>query len=163
MCCGVVPIFVWLVFEGPIPTCGCFHLENFFVAVCKQTEQAGLLTCIQVTVFFPLGVWLAQRRKKTHVNQWLKQGACSDCRATLQSYLLLPPTPFHISFFTFPSPHPIIPLFPQLSMSLSSSASVGLRLSSEDKEDPQPCQTGVFESLPVEKGGRGSVHCTLSQ
>ena len=22
---------VWLVFEGSIPTCACFHLENFFV------------------------------------------------------------------------------------------------------------------------------------
>ena len=22
---------VWLVFEGSIPTCTCFHLENFFV------------------------------------------------------------------------------------------------------------------------------------
>ena len=23
---------VWLVFEGPIPTCTCFHSENFFVS-----------------------------------------------------------------------------------------------------------------------------------
>ena len=22
---------VWLVFEGSVPTCACFHLENFFV------------------------------------------------------------------------------------------------------------------------------------
>ena len=32
MCCGVVPIlFSWLFFERSIPTCACFHLENFFV------------------------------------------------------------------------------------------------------------------------------------
>ena len=24
---------VWLVFEGPIPTCACFHSENFFVTL----------------------------------------------------------------------------------------------------------------------------------
>ena len=25
------PHLVWVVFEGSIPTCACFHLENFFV------------------------------------------------------------------------------------------------------------------------------------
>ena len=28
-CCSHL---VWLVFEGSIPTCACFHSENFFVA-----------------------------------------------------------------------------------------------------------------------------------
>ena len=25
------PSIVWLIFEGSIPTCACFHSENFFV------------------------------------------------------------------------------------------------------------------------------------
>ena len=28
---GCHPHLVWLVFEGSIPTCACFHSENFFV------------------------------------------------------------------------------------------------------------------------------------
>ena len=27
------PHLVWLVFEGSIPTCACFHSENFFVTL----------------------------------------------------------------------------------------------------------------------------------
>ena len=29
---------VWLVFEGSIPTCGCFHSEDFFVT-CRYTPS----------------------------------------------------------------------------------------------------------------------------
>ena len=30
---------VWLVFEGSIPTCACFHSQNFLVS--RKTEEAG--------------------------------------------------------------------------------------------------------------------------
>ena len=31
---------VWLVFEGSIPTCACFHSENFFVTFIKWSHAA---------------------------------------------------------------------------------------------------------------------------
>ena len=34
---------VWLVFEGSIPTCTCFHSENFFVTFTSLFEAAGVL------------------------------------------------------------------------------------------------------------------------
>ena len=30
--------FVWLVFEGSIPTCACFHSENFFVTLHNRSS-----------------------------------------------------------------------------------------------------------------------------
>ena len=38
--CGIIPIYVvWLVFEGFIPTCACFHSENFFVTLVIRTAR----------------------------------------------------------------------------------------------------------------------------
>ena len=42
MCCGVVFHLVWLVFEGSIPTCTCFHLENSFVT-CNGDKPKAII------------------------------------------------------------------------------------------------------------------------
>ena len=31
--CGIIPVFVWLVFESSIPTCACFDSEYSFVTL----------------------------------------------------------------------------------------------------------------------------------
>ena len=50
---------VWLVFEGSIPTCACFHSENFFVTCmkCKWISQLMLFS-----VFDSAGIHLSSRQ-----------------------------------------------------------------------------------------------------
>ena len=51
---------VWLVFEGSIPTCACFHLENFFV------------TC---SCYFFLLLFRSSKREERQA-----KGRCMVCR-----------------------------------------------------------------------------------
>ena len=45
---------VWLVFEGSIPTCTCFHSENFFVTFTYNYTHLHGIKCEKESVFpFP--------------------------------------------------------------------------------------------------------------
>ena len=39
---------VWLAFEGSIPTCACFHSENFFVTCIYMVRAYSVYTCCRI-------------------------------------------------------------------------------------------------------------------
>ena len=52
---------VWLVFEGSIPTCACFHLENFFVTCIYMVRAYSvyiyILPHLCVMQYFHIACW----------------------------------------------------------------------------------------------------------